>query len=287
MAVKLISQINRQMNSDMSVATIFTHRRIATFALQVEQQGLNRRLIKSLTPDTSAKPLLFMVHPAGGGAEMYQNLAEALSSQFNCIGIDNFNLVSRQKISNLPQLGKTYVDLLLANYSPQLPIKLLGWSFGGNIALEMAWQLEQKGYHQIEVYLLDTMITNEQLKLTFTPEELLTMRNETAIKLAREGFDTETADNIIAAYRSEMTLDNDLLSGALTHTTVALLKAGKAATTNAKYRARFEQMILLKDNNVSEFIGAEAANKLTIHRAEQHSHDNILEAVDAIQRLLG
>ena len=40
--------------------------------------------------------------------------------------------------------------------SPARPVRLLGWSLGGLIALEMAAQLENRGFRDIQVFLLDT-----------------------------------------------------------------------------------------------------------------------------------
>jgi thioesterase domain-containing protein len=43
---------------------------------------------------------------------------------------------------------------------------LLGWSLGGQISLEIACLLEQRGVKKIKIYLLDTMlVVNDSLSL--------------------------------------------------------------------------------------------------------------------------
>ena len=86
---------------------------------------------------------------------------------FNCIGVDNYNFMTDERIGSLKDIATLYMRLIMDKYlvdGRNEPIRLLGWSLGGLIAMEMAYQLEQEGYKQIYLYFLDTVIQTPELK---------------------------------------------------------------------------------------------------------------------------
>ncbi|OEZ33887.1 hypothetical protein AS144_01955 [Francisella endosymbiont of Amblyomma maculatum] len=82
------------------------------------------------------------IHPAFAGCEVYKDLIEKLSPYYNCIGIENYNLYAKNKISSLSCLAKFYLEKLDL-YDKNKQIILLEWSLGRLIAFEMAYWLER------------------------------------------------------------------------------------------------------------------------------------------------
>lgn len=84
--------------------------------------------------------MIFINH-AFSGCEMYQDFIDRLSNDYNCIGIDNYNIYNEDKIDNLSKLSSFYINQL--NLSKNETVYMFGWSLGGVIAIEMSYQLER------------------------------------------------------------------------------------------------------------------------------------------------
>ena len=106
---------------------------------------------------------LYMIPPRNYGSETFLDLAKRLNKYFNCIGFENKNLIYNHKVANHHQLCNYYIkNINLADTSQ--PIYLMGFSFGGQLALETASILEKKGFKNISIILLDTILINKAHK---------------------------------------------------------------------------------------------------------------------------
>ena len=72
-----------------------------------------------------------------------QNISDNLNDSFNCYGIDNYNQYNKNKISDLHELAEYYLKLI-QSVSHSSEYVLCGWSLGGQIALQIAANLEEK-----------------------------------------------------------------------------------------------------------------------------------------------
>ena len=89
-------------------------------------------------------PILFLLPPGEGGAESYfQNLVTHLPHT-QLVAFNNLHLHNANANATFPSLAKQYIRWLRES-QPQGPYHLLGWSFGGVLALEMCLQLLQDG----------------------------------------------------------------------------------------------------------------------------------------------
>jgi pimeloyl-ACP methyl ester carboxylesterase len=88
---------------------------------------------------------LFVIHPAGGDLFIYQELAAALASQLHVVGIESRMLDGESpEYASLQEMADAYARLLVSRDS-RGPYRLLGFSFGGLLALETAVSLQQMG----------------------------------------------------------------------------------------------------------------------------------------------
>ncbi|CAA7197515.1 Tyrocidine synthase 3 [Chryseobacterium potabilaquae] len=222
MAIKLISKIYHQLGIQIKVADVFKGRMIGVLSLIITNYKAEYKAIVSLN-NAINKPNMFMIHSGGVGCEVYQSLADKLDNDYHCYGVDYYNLYHEEKIDNLNRLAMYYLD-----HMEEIQMKrqgeeyiLLGWSLGGQIALEIASELESRGHKNITVYLLDTIIKYSDSELMnispFSDEEIsrefqIPMDNNYFIKIK----------NVLSA---ELILSRQNISTKLRFTKTVLLKA--------------------------------------------------------------
>lgn len=149
LAVHLMSRIEREWGRDPGLGALFEHPSVEGLARVIESSadqtdhGL-QPLIRLATGDDTLAPL-FAVHPVGGIAWCYRQLATSLSPRRTVYGLQAPSLdPALATPDNIDALAVDYVDRLLAT-RPQGPYHLAGWSVGGIIAQAMAVRLQSLG----------------------------------------------------------------------------------------------------------------------------------------------
>ncbi|KAG6035714.1 NRPS protein [Claviceps citrina] len=88
-------------------------------------------------------PPLFLLPPGEGGAESYlHNIVQGLPNR-KLVVFNNYYRHSKA-LSTFEQLAEYYISLI-RDIQPQGPYHILGWSFGGILAMEMAQRLGHRG----------------------------------------------------------------------------------------------------------------------------------------------
>ncbi|MDE9511634.1 amino acid adenylation domain-containing protein, partial [Xenorhabdus bovienii] len=280
MAIKLKAAILRETEIDIPLSILFSHKCISLLTEWLETGSLKYNLLNLLTPESIATNKLFMIHAAGCGSEVYDPLAKSLSDVYNCIGIDNYNLFTDNHIESLQKIARIYLELILTETSIDKPIKILGWSLGGQLAMEIAFQLEQIGAKDIQLFLLDTIINTVQLTEIKNQLDMSYVLNEAEIKLQEIGADNAYINKVLGAMPFEHQMVNCNLGGKLMHTNITLFKAGQM---NTDYKGDIgltvNQLIAkMPDNNISAWM----VNPLVIKLINDRSHADILESISII-----
>ena len=274
LAIQVTSLTNKTLGYNIKVADLFSRKSIAKLLehLQVAEAE-STSLIKPYH-DVYHKALsdLIFIHPGNAGSEMYQHLADMLTSGYNCIGVDNFNIQHKRKIDSLSELATHYLTEYETKYSFKEPVNLFGWSLGGQIALEMASILEERDYRNINVILLDTMLTDDNLRKLRSSEN-----NKEIIKQMRGLLKVEMAEEyvekVIAGVDAEVTLTNTPISNILKYTNVVLFKATQQETrlNTPATKLIFDYTKLIAGNNIDL-----VANHLSVINMDCN-HFNILD----------
>jgi len=95
---------------------------------------------------------LFCIHPGGGVSWPYQ----ALGNYLDCpiIGIQRIRQGEEAEPQSIRDMAKNYADRIQEVY-PTGPYNLLGWSFGGAVAHELAIELQRRACVIARLILLD------------------------------------------------------------------------------------------------------------------------------------
>jgi thioesterase domain-containing protein len=145
-AARVISALNRLSRQKLQLRALHespTIRKLANRLRQMEPLATPSSLA-ALQPGGS-RPPLFLVHGAGGGMLWgYSNLARHLGSDQPVYCFHSRGLDGLQEHSSIDEMARQYVSDLRA-FSPTGPYRLGGYCFGGEVAFEMAQQLEAQG----------------------------------------------------------------------------------------------------------------------------------------------
>ncbi len=162
LAVRMVSQVRKRLSRTLPLAALFGKPTIAQLANLLEKPASSRSTtLVPLTLTGSEQPL-FCIHPAGGTVFCYHELAGCFAGRRPVFGLQARGVDGLEKPqSTLVEMARHYAAVIrLAVRSG--PVHLVGWSLGGNIAVEVARQLEQSGREVGVLALLDSGVLAAQ-----------------------------------------------------------------------------------------------------------------------------
>ncbi|WP_419789495.1 amino acid adenylation domain-containing protein [Pseudomonas edaphica] len=143
LVLRLKERIRKATGTALSVSQLMLN---PTIAAQVACLGGETRhsLIVKLNSQTQGTPL-FLFHPSFGSVHCYKAIGLALREQRPVLGVISRALVEEgSDVPNWQSMVDDYTAQLL-DAVPEGPYRLAGWSLGGNLAMEVAYALEQAG----------------------------------------------------------------------------------------------------------------------------------------------
>jgi amino acid adenylation domain-containing protein len=173
LAVRLISRLSRQFKQNLDLATLFQHPTIAQLAVVLRQQTTSEETIPlvAIQPQGS-RPPFFCVHPAGGTAFCYINLARCLGPDQPFYGLQTPDQSHTGKALGTVEEMATHYLVALQRVQPRGPYLLGGWSAGGIIAFEIAQQLQRQGNEVGVLAIIDSSMPNSQMRAKAIEEEI-------------------------------------------------------------------------------------------------------------------
>ena len=146
LAVRLLARIEKQFGRKLPLAMIFQAPTIEAFAAIMRGQATppaDSSLVE--IRGEGREPPLYLVHGAGGGMFWgYSNLVRHLRADQPLYAFKSRGLDGREEWPTIRELAAHYVADLRA-FQPAGPYYLGGYCFGGNVAHEMACQLQAAG----------------------------------------------------------------------------------------------------------------------------------------------
>jgi amino acid adenylation domain-containing protein len=162
LATVVVARMREAFRVELPLRTIFEHNTVESLAAEIDRISLHSSKepyrSESIVPFTRRQDgrRLFLVHPIGGSAGCYVDLATALGEHVVAIGLNAPGLSDKESpIDDLRALAHFHLEAFREAYDDQC-LALLGWSFGGLVAYEMARQAQERGLHIELLAMVDT-----------------------------------------------------------------------------------------------------------------------------------
>ncbi len=146
LAIKLLNQIQKSFNQELSLTSLFQNPTIAQLAQQLSQVEVQESISDLLVLQPSGQKIpIFCVAGSNGHAFYFRDLAMNFTDEHPVYGLET---PGRDGSYPLPISVEDHASSLietLRQKQPKGPYILIGYSSGCSVALEMAFQLEQQG----------------------------------------------------------------------------------------------------------------------------------------------
>ena len=217
LAVRLLGRVATAFGVQLPLGSLFGE------AASIE--GMARLLRASQPPRESSAlvtiqqgaadaPPVFCIHPVGGTVLCYVELARALGADWPVYGIQARGLAASEVPStSIEEMSERYAEAILSRPRDAgqtgTTCHVVGWSFGGNVAIEVAHRLEARGQDVGVVALIDTFNAAAGTSSASRPMP----RTDAELLLELLGADTASLETIRAANPLRaLTADEELLA---------------------------------------------------------------------------
>ena len=153
LALELLSGIKHRFEVELPLATLFyapTIRTLATLIRDSETRAVDSPIVPIQT--NGAKPPIYCIGALSGEVMIFRRLSQLLGQNQPIYGLEPFSLGDR--LSTVETIATSYIEELRKS-GERRPFMLLGYSFGGLVAIEMARQLRKNGNEPAVVAMID------------------------------------------------------------------------------------------------------------------------------------
>jgi thioesterase domain-containing protein/acyl carrier protein len=151
-AMRVIAAVNASLDADLAVPALFEAPTVRTLSHRLQTHtAATQEIVPVQHLKSGTGTPLFCIHPAGGVSWPYQVLGNHLDCPI--IGIQQILQPDEPEPRSIRDMAKNYADRIQSIH-PDGPHNLLGWSYGGVIAHELAIELRSRG-HTTNLFLLD------------------------------------------------------------------------------------------------------------------------------------
>ena len=225
-AMRAIAAINSRLGTNLAVRTLFHAPSVSSLSLQLGSDASEVEVVPiEVLKDGSGIPL-FCVHPGGGMSWPYQRLGNHLDCPI--IGIQQTLRDDEAEPRSIRDMAKNYADRIQRIY-PAGPYNLLGWSFGGVVAHELAIELQRRGCVIARLIVLDAQPSIDSS--VTVPKHSLIEQN--------------TLEEVLRFYR----IDIPEQGGALTYEQIEELVRERLALEFPGYKQLLDWIVQNLDNN--------------------------------------
>ncbi len=155
LAMRLVAVINSSLDADLAVRTVFHAPSVRALSqrLGTHDSAVQLAPVEVFKEGTGVP--LCCIHEGNGQSYAYRGLGNYLECPI--IGINQIPQNGETEPGSIRGMARNYADRLQAVY-PDGPYNLLGWSFGGAVAHELAIELRRRGGVVHRLVLLDPVL---------------------------------------------------------------------------------------------------------------------------------
>lgn len=173
LAVRMTSDVEKRLGKRLPLVALFQNATISHLAALIEQGELASlgstlmplKTVERSTDSCESLPPLFCIHPAGGTVFCYMEMASHLRGGRAVYGVQANGVDGSQPPhETLAEMAAHYARAI-REIQPCGTVHLAGWSLGGNIAFEVARQLQQRGTDVGILALLDSGLLSPETEL--------------------------------------------------------------------------------------------------------------------------
>jgi amino acid adenylation domain-containing protein len=151
-AMRVIAAINESLDAHLAVRTLLHAPSVRSLSQQLGRHDSAEEVVPVEVFKEGTGAPLCCIHDGTGLSYSYRALGEYLDCPI--IGINEIPQKGETEFGSIRSMAASYADRLQAIY-PDGPYNLLGWSFGGPVAHELAIELRRRGCVVQRLVLLD------------------------------------------------------------------------------------------------------------------------------------
>ena len=169
-AMRVINAINTSLDAGLAVRTLFEAPSVRSLSQQLGRHASAVEVVPVEVLKAGTGVPLCCIHDGFGLSWSYR----ALGNYLDCpiIGINGIPQNGEAEPASIRRMAASYADRLQAFY-PAGPYKLLGWSFGGVVAHELAIELRRRGYVVQRLVLLDDAFSANKVIARFSANRVI------------------------------------------------------------------------------------------------------------------
>ncbi|WP_406361929.1 amino acid adenylation domain-containing protein [Streptomyces sp. NBC_00715] len=212
LAVQLISRIRDVLGDGLAIRAVFAAPTVATLVEQLGRSSGGEEFDVLLPiKDHGGGSSVFCVHPVSGIGWCYAPLAGIASPEHSVYALQARGLDGEDALpGSIQEMAADYVRQIRA-VQESGPYHLMGWSFGGVVAHEMAVQLRARGERVVTLALLDSYPAHgTATPLPITEEDVAAGLAEFFGVRAGDGEEPLTMTGIVAALRRDRSMFTEL-----------------------------------------------------------------------------
>ena len=168
MAVRLFSELRKMTGRAMALSTLFQAPTVEKLAAILRTDMPSRWSSLVIVRSEGSRPPFFCVHAAGGNILIYRDLAKYLGDDQPFYGLQSQGLDGEQPfLTRIEDMAALYIGEI-RKVQPRGPYFLGGFCMGGNVALEIAQQLQAQGEQIALVAFMETLNLSALPPTSFT-----------------------------------------------------------------------------------------------------------------------
>ncbi len=161
-AMTMRNRINSDFGTELPLSEIFLTPTIRSLTEKIKKRETKDEIDNIVIPLNNSNSInnIFIIHDGSGEVDGYLELTTRID-EFKCYGIKFGQFNALKEAPSIKEIASNYINEI-KRVQPIGPYNLLGWSLGGEIAVELTAQLENSGENVENLIIIDSMLNYEK-----------------------------------------------------------------------------------------------------------------------------